>query len=161
VLVGGRIDETKFTCHDLARDPIFCKLTILLEVEEAGECVRTEYSVDLSRVESKRVQASLKFGDVVSTHHRNPVVEEAVPEAVARIYEGSPGVWSHDPVDRKPANGLEFRDRPLRSVSEDALRIVTDGEPERAQPVLDITNRLTSVSKVVEPHVLNGCRFGP
>ena len=73
-LGGGERHEVQFLGDVAAGDAIFGEAAIRLEVEKAGESVRTEDPIDFPRVETESVETSLEFGNIVTAHHRYPPV---------------------------------------------------------------------------------------
>jgi hypothetical protein len=89
------------------------------------------------------------------------VVEHPIPEAVACVDECSPRFRTDHTVDGEAPCFLKSCHRQPGSVLEYAHSIGINGVPERGKPVLDIQNRLSSIALVIEPHVLNACRYWP
>jgi hypothetical protein len=127
-------------------------LTIVLEVEKSGECVGTEYTIHLSRVEAEGIEVRLKAGNVIPSHHGYSVVEQTIAESVSSIDDGSPRFRTNDSVHGKSPAGLERGDGIICSVTENAGIVRKDREVEGGQSVLYVAHRLATISSVVEPH---------
>src|SRR5690606_6956070 len=122
-------------------DPsIFCQVAIALEFDHRPLGIGTEHPVDLSGVESETVETALQFGDVVATQHRPTKKQQTVPQAVSRLVEGAPGVGPDHAIRVQAPAALEVGDGAASAFTELAARIQAGGEPQRGQPVLDVTN---------------------
>src|SRR5690606_2895384 len=77
---------------------------------------------------------------------------KAVPQAIARLVQRSPGVGPDDAVLGQPAAALELDHRPASVVTELAPGVVDGGEAEGHEAALDVTDRFSAVAVTVQAH---------
>ena len=136
----------------LARLAVFTHLTGGLEVEQTFEGVRSKNAVDLAGVKAEGIETPLQVGDVVATHHRNPMVEETVSEAVAGSHQDPPGDGPTIPSASEPMGPLKRSDGAVCALPKLTVGVWCGLVTKRRKPALDITDRLSLIALPIEPH---------
>jgi hypothetical protein len=155
--LGGASDESQLGCHQLACDPVFCETSVVLEIKKPRQRRRTEDPIDLVRVETKGVQPSLEFLDVVTTHHGNPVIQQSFTELITSVDKGPPRVWPDDSINGEAPAALKGGNGLLRGVFKDASGISLCAVAQSTESRLDVPDTLSPVALVEKPHELNRC----
>ena len=75
------------------------KADVLLELPDRGLRPRPQYSVNPVCVETELTETTLQFRHIIAAHHRGPVVEKPVAQAMVGLHEGIPGLRTADSVD--------------------------------------------------------------
>jgi hypothetical protein len=88
----------------------------------------------------------LELRHVVTPQHRGPAVQEAVAQPKTGLDQGVPCLRAADPVDAQAAEALESLDRGAGGGSEDAVGIDGRAREDRAQALLDVGDRGTTVA---------------
>jgi hypothetical protein len=141
-----------FSDHLGTHPPIFCQVSIVLKVDHRGLGLRPVRPIDLSRVESERIETRLQLGDVLASHHGAPHEDDSIAEPVTGLVQGPPGVGPDYTVGFQAFRLLEFDDCTPSAVTEAGTGVRGGLESESSQPILDIANSWALITDPIETH---------
>ena len=141
------------------QDAVHGEPRVALEVGQGLGGEGPEDAVDATGVEAEGRQPSLQVGDVVAAQHGAAEVEEAVPEAQARLDQGRPGLGAADAVDAQAPAVLEALDGGLGPGPEDAVGVGRGRQVDQGQPSLQVGDGLALLARGERERVAGRYRY--
>lgn len=90
--------QSQFGDHLGTGQTVLGQTPVGLKRKEPAQGIRAENAVDVSGVETERVELTLQIRHVVTGHHGDTVIEDPAPERVAGADQGSPCIGTNDAV---------------------------------------------------------------
>ena len=145
--------EPQLTYDCGSGNPVFGHSSVVLEVEQSPQGVRSEDPIDVTGIEPDGVQTPLQLGDVIAVEHRHPVIELSIAQHESGIDQSAPRLAPDQSIDGQTLRLLEEPNGGLGARSEIAGGVGIGTEFQRGKPVLDVPDRLSLISTSIEHHI--------